>query len=383
VRIDKNDVTKKFVLLPICLVVTSLLIIQPINVLGNMMYDHVLPLSYYPGDVAVNSITNTIYVSNSGFVTIINGTTNVAVNIPIGKNMEGIAVNPQTDMIYAIEEISNSVYVIDGHTDKVTQKISLPLAPSEISVNSNTNMIYVVVHGTKGGFYVINGTTNEIVDTVLGLGNSNSVAINPNTNRIYISNFSIVDRVPQTVSVVDGNPNKVMSTIILGNANCLTCTMPTSSGDMPIAVNPVTNVVYAGNFNDGKISVIDGTNNKIIGSITLAEKSLAIDNKKNIIYAAGGPIGKNGESHYVSVIDGSSNNIISTISSAGVTHRIAVNQVTGIAYVVNFDPIPSVSVLNYNLANTTHVIPEFPLTIPILLISVASLIVFYRIKIRK
>ncbi|MDE1767584.1 MAG: hypothetical protein KGI27_15120, partial [Thaumarchaeota archaeon] len=149
----------------------------------------------------------------------------------------------------------------------------------------------------------------------------------------------------------------------------------------PIAVNPLTNIIYAGNFNNGKISVINGTNNEIIGNITLSEKSLAVDYKKNMIYAAGGPISKDGESHYVSIIDGSNDTIINKILSGGVIHRVAVNPVTGVVYMVNSGPVPSVTITDNNLTNL-QTTPEFPFAISVLLASITSLIIFYRIKFR-
>lgn len=363
------------------LVLISITLIQP-NVSFGIPDPISLPLEYYPEDIAIDSMTNTAYISNSNYIAVINGTAYTIFNIPVGSNLWGIAVNSQTDTIYATETLSKTVYVIDGHTNKVTQEISLPLPPTEVSVNSNTNMVYVIVlNGTKGGFYVINGTTNKISNSVLGLGNSTDIAINPNSNRVYITNFSIGGSVPQTVSVVDGNTNKVIDTIVLGHANCLSCTMPTSSGDMPIAVNPLTNIIYAGNFNNGKISVINGINNEIIGNISLSEKSLAVDYKKNMIYAAGGPISKDGESHYVSIIDGSNNTIINKILSGGVTHRVAVNPVTDVVYMVNSGPVPSVTITDNDLTNL-QATPEFPFAISVFLASFASLIVLYRIKFR-
>lgn len=365
----------------VTLVLISITLIQP-NISFGVSDPINLPLAYYPEDIAIDSMTNTAYISNSNNVAVINGTTYTTFNIPVGSYLGGIAVNSQTETIYATETISKTVYVIDGHANKVTHEIPLPLPPTEIAVNSNTNMVYVVVlNGTKGGLYVINGTTNKISNSILGLGNSIDIAINPNSDRVYISNFSTGHGVPQTVSVVDGNTNKVIDTIVLGHANCLTCTMPTSSGDMPIVVNPLTNIIYAGNFNNGKISLINGTNNEIIGNITLSEKSLAVDYKKNMIYAAGGPISNDGESHYVSIIDGSNNTIINKILSGGVIHRVAVNPVTGVVYMVNSGPVPSVTITDNNLTNL-QTTPEFPFAIPVLLASIASLIIFYRIKLR-
>ena len=68
---------------------------------------------------------------------------------------------------------------------------------------------------------------------------------------IYVTNFY-----NNTVSVVDGNKNKLIKDI------------PVGRGPLDIAVNPINNLVYVSNQYSNTISVINGTSNNLVAGIT-------------------------------------------------------------------------------------------------------------------
>src|SRR6185437_6138646 len=72
-----------------------------------------------PWAIAVNPITNIIYVTNSGndSVSTIDGRTNLVIkDIIVGENPTGVAVNQVTNMVYVSKFSSPTVSVIDGTT---------------------------------------------------------------------------------------------------------------------------------------------------------------------------------------------------------------------------------------------------------------------------
>ena len=81
-----------------------------------------IPVGTNPEFVAINEVTNTIYVSNQGSsnVTVINGTTLTTVSVPVGSNPGPVAVNPVTNMIYVANQGSGTVTVINGATNATT-----------------------------------------------------------------------------------------------------------------------------------------------------------------------------------------------------------------------------------------------------------------------
>src|SRR5271157_4725241 len=74
-----------------------------------------------PYAVAVNPVTNRIYVANKGSdnVTVIDGATNGTTTVPACFDLATIAVNPATNKVYVAGSGNGKVIVIDGATNGV------------------------------------------------------------------------------------------------------------------------------------------------------------------------------------------------------------------------------------------------------------------------
>jgi YVTN family beta-propeller protein len=141
-----------------------------------------------PQAVAVNPVTNKIYVANYNYttngnsnVTVIDGATNSATTVAVGPNPDAVAVNPNTNMIYVANGNSSSgtVTVIDGATNNTTT-IAAGGDPIAFAVNAVTNQIYVANFSSQT-VTVIDGATNNTTTVAVGDGPW-AVAVNPNTN---------------------------------------------------------------------------------------------------------------------------------------------------------------------------------------------------------
>ena len=67
----------------------------------------------YPESLAVNPVTNKVYVGSQNKVTIMDGETNALVNLPVTGNVGAMVVNPVTKRIY----VANGDKVIDRRHD--------------------------------------------------------------------------------------------------------------------------------------------------------------------------------------------------------------------------------------------------------------------------
>ncbi|MDQ3180763.1 MAG: YncE family protein, partial [Acidobacteriota bacterium] len=103
-----------------------------------------VPAGSGPNAVAVNPVTNKIYVANSGSgnVTVIDGTNNSTTTVAAGSTPVAVAINSVTNKIYVANADSNNVTVIDG-TNNSTQTVAAGSQPNAVAVNSETNKIYV------------------------------------------------------------------------------------------------------------------------------------------------------------------------------------------------------------------------------------------------
>jgi YVTN family beta-propeller protein len=206
----------------------------------------------YPIGVAVNPVTKNVYVTNefSNTVSVINGITEkVTDTIRVGSFPYGVAVNPFNDRIYVTNRGSNAVTVIDSPTNTKLSDISVGNSPVGIAVNPSSNWIYVT-NINSGTVSVIDGITNKVTDTIAVGKAPYGVAINPLTNKIYATNIQ-----SSTVSVIDGKTNKVSATIAVGKS------------PVGVSANPVSSKIYVTNIQFSTVSVIDGRVNKITSSI--------------------------------------------------------------------------------------------------------------------
>ena len=145
-----------------------------------------------PVSLAVNQATNKIYAANYGSntVSVIDGATNATTTVPVGPNPSNLAVNSVTNKIYVANQTayqspnSAGLMVIDGLTNIATPIQIGKVQPVWVAVNSVTNKIYV--SDTAGSVLVIDGATNKVT-TLPGVGSGlGAIKVNSVTNKVYI-----------------------------------------------------------------------------------------------------------------------------------------------------------------------------------------------------
>ena len=316
-----------------------------------------------PTDVAVNSVTNKIYVPSA----VIDGATNAVTYFSGGVGGIVVAVNPVTNKIY-VANAAGYTYVIDGATNSIATVIdpnALILTPVAIAVNPVTNKIYVandcvaIIDCTNpGNVTVIDGATNST--TTLTDPNAITpqfVAVNPVTNKIYVANAGNLGDYPPglnhgNITVIDGATNATT-----------TLTDPNAVAPQAVAVNQTTNKIYVPNGNDsalgnGDVTIIDGATNALStvkDPNALNPHALAVDSVTNTIYVAN--TGNNPGS--VTVINGATN-AVTTVIDPNAAHPafLAINPTTNKIYVVNYGVnfAGNVTVIDGGATPTSHLL---------------------------
>ena len=299
-------------------------------------------------DVAVNSVTNKIYVPSA----VIDGATDVLTYIP-GIGGDAVAVNPVTNKIYVAND-GGYTYVIDGATNSTTTVIdpnALPLHAAAIAVNPVTNKIYVANNGifipfntNPGNVTVINGATNSA--TTLTDPNAStpvSVAVNILTNKIYIANQGSSPNINNgNITVIDGATSAIT-----------TLTDPNAVSPQAVALNQTTNKIYVAN-GSSNVTVIDGATNAIStlkDPNAMGTNAVAVDSATNTIYVTSGG---------VTVINGATNSVATVIDPNASNHvAVAVNPAMNMIYVVNYNYVAAkgtVTVIDGGATPTSHVL---------------------------
>jgi len=258
--------------------------------------------------------------------------------VTAGTYPVAIAVNPTTNKIYAVNQKSNNLTVIDGASYR-TNTVLTGNVPNAVAVNVVTNKIYVA-NWADASVTVVDGATNRT--TTVSAGNHPfAVAVNPVTNKIYVANYS-----SNNVTVIDGATDR---------------TITASAGRNPfaLAVNAATNKIYVADSGSNDVAIIDGsTNLTTMVAAGIYPRAVAIDPFANKIYVA------NYSSGDVSVIDGATN-LVTSVATGTYTTAVTVNPITGQAYVTNSGSGTVTAIDEATLATTTVAAGSSPTAIDV------------------
>jgi YVTN family beta-propeller protein len=219
----------------------------------------------FVSSVAVNSITNRVFVGTDAGVRVLDGATlGTVTTVAAGTTQQGVT-NRQG---IAVDSINNKVYVtvdiggasstpvlrrIDGDTNGFSAANDVPLPRllgTGAAFDPNNGLVYVAVPDSNL-VLAVNPTTKTFTRIAVGT-TPFAVAVNPVTNRIYSVNQGSFD-----VSVIDGATQSVITTISTGFSQT------------GISVDPVNNRVYVGVNGINEILVIDGNTETFLNSVVL------------------------------------------------------------------------------------------------------------------
>ena len=273
-----------------------------------------------PSGIAVDSATNTVYVTgstgpatdaaqpafacpgtpNDGVVTEIDVTTNtqgVAVGLGAGTSPQGIAVNDPLGQVYIAENGVNDIVVYSLALAPIAGG-TVPVGPGPMGVAVDPTSSNVYVTDNSGNtLSVLQPTLNPpplFVVTTVNVGfEPVGVAVNPANGNVYVANSG-----DGTVSVISGTTLTLLATIHVGGspqgidisgttayvANAATnivtmislttntpsaTTIPVGSSPMGVAFDAPNGVVIVTNSASNTVSVISATTNTVVATIVV------------------------------------------------------------------------------------------------------------------
>jgi len=271
-----------------------------------------------PAGIAVDQLHNRIYIANSAShsISIVNGATNhILGEIDISNSArEPISIAMDTDKAYIACLTPPSVLILDLSNNQPTKIINLGQGPAIVSDQQNRR-IYVL---SQESLIILDANNDTIINKINVPPDARDLAVNPNTGKVYIAGNGI------TVIHPDATIAQIPE-------------LPEDESFEDIAVNSVTNRVYATRYSSNQIYVIDGGRDKLLSTLkhTTGESptDIAVDPRNNQIY-----ISLEGHLSYwcggYFIIDGKSNQPGEEVVLGDRFYRfIAVNPSTGFVYV--------------------------------------------------
>lgn len=251
--------------------------------------------SVYTGGVAsmaVNEATNQLFTVNragsESSVQIVDGKTNAVTGaIAFPSQILGIAVDEPKNLLYLTGQWSDSLYVADPATQKVTVgPIPVGGSANEVVVDVPRNRIYVGVyvyahkpHGgidkNKKSFVVtLDRSTYKTVGSPIDVGlEISAMALEPDEATLYVSNTT-----SNNVSVIDLSKATVADTLSVGGS-------PSS-----VTVSPSSEILYVTNSSSNNLSVFEAVcrpNSAVSVALptgTRAPEAILIDGNTNDVY---------------------------------------------------------------------------------------------------
>ena len=198
-----------------------------------------------PFGVAVNSITNQVFVSNlnGNNVAVIDGATNTIITtVPVGNTPAGVRANSATNLIYVANVGSGTISVIDGTTDTVTNTFTLPpsAGPGIIALDPITNHLFIT-DGFNKVVYVLDASAGTLLKTIIG-------GKVPFKSPVYVAMF----QPGKSVLISD---DSTLSAVIEVNEGTYAATggLKGGSGPYGFAVNRKTGTIYVAESSSGTV----------------------------------------------------------------------------------------------------------------------------------
>ena len=262
-----------------------------------------IPTKGIPNTIAVNSLTNKIYVTSlqTDLVYIIDGLTNKFQEIQAEPFVGDIAFdvnpgNPFASLVFVSNGDNNTISVIDDFTAKIVTNISTGIGPYSIGVDPIIKKLYVT---TVEGISVIDYRVDErgifkgnLIDTI-PVDNPRGVAVDSKGGRVYVTSPS-----KDIVSVIDVGLNEVVDEIHL------------ASSPNAIGINSATKKIFTAN-SDNSLSIINYTDpRKSIQKIAVdsAPYGITIDPETQMIYSA------SRSANTISIVNSASHKIIEGVN---------------------------------------------------------------------
>ena len=175
------------------------------------------------------------------------GAQSVIGSVPL-EDPECLAVNPLTNRVYVAT--GAGVTVLDGQSSAVLQEIPIAGGADAVAVNAQTNRLYVAGGDARDVLVMdaATGTQVGVIDELIG--ECSEIAIDPVRNRIWLADRSALVGVPDRVAVYDGATNTRLARVELGLSD--------KFERVRVAADPVLNRVYASYSGDDTLALIDG-----------------------------------------------------------------------------------------------------------------------------
>ncbi|MGX1778353.1 YncE family protein [Nocardia brasiliensis] len=227
-------------------------------------------------------------------------------SLEVGYYPGQMAVDPKTGTLYVTTQAKDGapVVVIDTATRTVKKRLvltedQLTASPSSIFLDPDNNRLYVALEGRKSILAVVDTVTQRMLSKLPIPDSSGAMAADLNERVLYVSSGD-------SIAVVD------LAT------NAVTATIPGITDPGVLVLDAAGHRLYVTDAHGNTVSVIDTEARKIVASIDFGQtvEALALDTARHTLYCTAQGVWKE-PTDVVTVVDTRTNQISKTISIEG------------------------------------------------------------------
>lgn len=252
--------------------------------------------------------------------------------IPVGPAPGFVTVSPNGHHVYAVNQGTPKITVVDPMSNQVIGTIDIPEGPAQfLTFAPDGNKMYVTIFNdqkTVHGVDVVDTRSNAVIATVQQKARPYYAAPTPDGKRLLVLNHDVA-----TVSVIDAETNRLSAeiktvpnpqwiafapdgrfaytanhesnviSVIDMAALTVTATVPVGKSPHSVAVNPTRPLLASANYDDGSVSIVDTGSRQLVARVPVGR------NPRAIAWAPDGRFAYvvNEADNSVSVIDSSTN----------------------------------------------------------------------------
>jgi YVTN family beta-propeller protein len=255
--------------------------------------------------------------------------------VKVGANPISLAIDRTVNKIYVANTGSGNISVIDGASDAVVTTIPGEAHPYAIAVNEVTGSVYVT-NTYSNAVTVIDVHTDTAHP--MNVGGADGIAIDSRTNTIYLTHYEDPDIRLVGVVFDEGSDSLYLAhtgtaeIVSLNEKTLAVHTIPVGQIPCALAVNPHSQRLYAINYGDQTLSVIDLRTQRAIAALPVGEhpQAVAVDPARNVVYVA------NVHGNSVTAVDGSNNRVVETSAAGKNPYAVTVDEQTGEVFTANY-----------------------------------------------
>ncbi|MBP1931123.1 stalk domain-containing protein [Ammoniphilus resinae] len=190
----------------------------------------------------------------------------VVKTIPTGKNPHGFRISNDSKFAYIANMGEDSISVIDLFTLHESKKITVGKAPVTTGITTDGNTLVATLNA-ENAMAIVDLSTNKMVKIPVGAGPA-QVYIEPDNKFAFVANQGTEKEPSHSVTKIDLTTKTVVATI------------ETGKGSHGVTTSEDNKFVYVTNMFDDTVSVIDNQTNKVVSTIPVGHVPNGISFKK-------------------------------------------------------------------------------------------------------